>query len=170
MAAQDAPKVSRRCPPMGSKLLADVPSTRVDTAPLRLGFWAECYSRMATPDADWELVGIFDARSAVEALGRVRGAVRELESELQGGERVRALMWLEARRSSLLLHSLACGVPLNFALGCGHMWVQWRVRQVLHLPLADRESAELPPCADRFACPKRFCRQAPGHRCGGESC
>jgi hypothetical protein len=121
-------------------------------------------------EVHWELVGIFDALTAVEALGWVRGAVKESEPELQGVERVRALMWLEARRSTHLLHSLTCGVPLNFALGCGHMWVEWRVRQVLYLPLADRVAAELPACAGRFCCAKEFAREAAGHHCGGAAC
>ncbi|MFD4551203.1 hypothetical protein [Streptomyces sp. NPDC058466] len=113
------------------------------------GYWCECWTEGVTETAPPELRASFDAYSAPQADRWVAVALRTISPALDADASDEAWGWLyegriQTRRA--LLRRQPCTVSLTHA----DTRITWTIRPVLYLPLAHRQSIELPACAYDF--------------------
>ena len=113
------------------------------------GYWCECWTQDLTKGTPPTLRGSLDAYSASQASRWVAVALRTLSPALGTYASDEAWEWLydgriETRRA--LLRSESCTVSITHT----GTRITWTIRPVLFLPLANRQGAELPACADDF--------------------
>ncbi|MFJ7002414.1 hypothetical protein ACIQWY_20770 [Streptomyces albidoflavus] len=91
----------------------------------------------------------FDAYSAPQADRWVAIALRTISPALDSDASDEAWAWLHEERAETrraLMRSEPCTVTITYA----EVRITWTIRPVLFLPLAHRQAAELPACADSF--------------------
>ncbi|MEV4340116.1 hypothetical protein [Streptomyces sp. NPDC049590] len=117
--------------------------------PPQRGFWCECWTEPLTEQGPPALVASFDAYSAPQADRWVTVALQTISPALDSDASTAAWEWMydgrvDTRRA--LLRAEPCTVSLTH----GSTRITWTIRPVLFLPLAHRQSAELPACAHDF--------------------
>lgn len=115
----------------------------------RPGFWCECLLTSAESEST-VLVGSFDAYAARDAVRWIRIAMRTLASVVDEAEPVHEWLLID---SNLTAAALERGEPFAIALRQEELRLAWSARPVGFLPLADRTSRALPPCALEWAQP-----------------
>ncbi|MEU7414774.1 hypothetical protein AB0B40_36695 [Streptomyces sp. NPDC042638] len=117
------------------------------------GYWCECWTEDLTEPRGPALLASFDAYSAPQADQWVAVALRTISPALDADASDEAWEWLyegriETRRA--LLRAEPCTVSVTHA----KTLITWTIRPVLFLPLAHRQTPELPACAYDFKpCP-----------------
>ncbi|MEU6476294.1 hypothetical protein ABZ858_05275 [Streptomyces sp. NPDC047017] len=120
------------------------------TGMLRRGYWCECSTEaIRGPQEGPVLLASFDACSASQADRWVAVALRTISPALDAAASDEAWTWLydgrlETRRA--LLRREPCTVTITHA----NTRITWAIRPVLFLPLAHRQAAVLPACAEAF--------------------
>ncbi|MCL3994038.1 hypothetical protein M4438_10915 [Streptomyces lavenduligriseus] len=117
--------------------------------PLQRGFWCECWTTDLTVQRQPALLASFDAHSAPQADRWVAVTLRAISPVLDADASDEAWEWLyegriETRRA--LLRAEPCTVSVTHA----RTRITWTIRPVLFLPLAHRQSRELPTCSYDF--------------------
>ncbi|MFG3121641.1 hypothetical protein ACGFYO_06520 [Streptomyces sp. NPDC048201] len=115
----------------------------------RRGYWRECWTEDLTRQEQPALLASFDAYTAPQADRWVSVALRTISPALDPDASDAAWEWLydgriETRRA--LLHS----EPSTMSVTHEQTRITWTIRPVIFLPLAHRQSAELPACAYDF--------------------
>jgi hypothetical protein len=116
---------------------------------LRPGYWCECWTEDVTGRQPRAFVASFDADTAAQADRWVAIILRTITPMLDSEACEEAWEWLYDGRVSTrraLLRAEPCTITVTQA----DVRVTWTIRPAIFLPLADRESAELPPCAYDF--------------------
>lgn len=113
------------------------------------GYWCECWTQELYSDQQPALHASFDAYSATQADRWIAVALRTISPALDTAASEQAWQWLyegriETRRA--LLRAESCSVAVVQA----DTRITWTVRAVIFLPLAHRQSVELPACAYDF--------------------
>ncbi|KIE25086.1 hypothetical protein LK08_21395 [Streptomyces sp. MUSC 125] len=116
---------------------------------LKRGFWCECWTEDLAEQQRPALLASFDAYSAPQADRWVSVALRTISPALDADASDEAWEWLyegriETRRA--LLRAEPCTVSVTHA----NTRITWTIRPALFLPLAHRQGAELPACANEF--------------------
>ncbi|MGW5279130.1 hypothetical protein ACWERI_06660 [Streptomyces collinus] len=114
----------------------------------RRGYWCECWTEDLTKQQP-ALLASFDAYTAPQADRWVAVALRTISPALDADASDAAWEWLydgriETRRA--LLRS----EPSTVSVTHEQTRITWTIRPVIFLPLAHRQSAELPACAYDF--------------------
>ncbi|MGW7409062.1 hypothetical protein ACWGI9_36130 [Streptomyces sp. NPDC054833] len=115
----------------------------------RCGYWCECWTEDLTEQRRPALLASFDAYTSPQADRWVAVALRTISPALDADASDAAWEWLydgriETRRA--LLRS----EPSTVSVTHGQTRITWTIRPVIFLPLAHRQSAELPACAYDF--------------------
>ncbi|MFD4788493.1 hypothetical protein ACFWN1_15835 [Streptomyces sp. NPDC058459] len=116
----------------------------------RRGFWCECWTEDLTDGMQWPaLRASFDAYSAPQADRWVAIALRTISPALDPDASDEVWAWLhdgraETRRALLRLE------PCTVSVTQATTRITWTIRPVIFLPLANRQDAELPACANAF--------------------
>ncbi|RRQ84249.1 hypothetical protein [Streptomyces griseofuscus] len=115
----------------------------------RRGYWCECWTEDLTEQRRPALLASFDAYTAPQADRWVAVALRTISPALDADASDAAWEWLydgrvETRRA--LLRS----EPSTVSVTHEQTRVTWTIRPVIFLPLAHRQSAELPAYAYDF--------------------
>ncbi|MFE0346198.1 hypothetical protein [Streptomyces griseoluteus] len=115
----------------------------------RRGYWCECWTEDLTRQQQPTLLASFDAYTAPQADRWVSVALRTISPALDPDASDAAWEWLydgriETRRA--LLRS----EPSTVSVTHEQTRITWTIRPVIFLPLAHRQSAELPACAYDF--------------------
>jgi hypothetical protein len=113
------------------------------------GYWCECWTENLIEGESPALRASFDAYSAPQADRWVAVALRTISPALDPDASQEAWDWLytgriQTRRA--LLRSEPCTVSVSL----NTIRITWTIRPVLFLPLAHRQSNELPACAYDF--------------------
>ncbi|WP_329339257.1 hypothetical protein OG252_26710 [Streptomyces sp. NBC_01352] len=113
------------------------------------GYWCECWTQKLSKDQQPALHASFDAYSAAQADRWIAIALRTISPALDTAASEQAWEWLyegrvDTRRA--LLRAEPCSVTVDQA----GTRITWTVRPVIFLPLAHRQSIELPACAYDF--------------------
>ncbi|GHD90115.1 hypothetical protein GCM10010508_33550 [Streptomyces naganishii JCM 4654] len=116
---------------------------------LRRGYWCECWTEDLTEQQWPALLASFDAYTAPQADRWISVALRTISPALDADASDAAWEWLydgriETRRA--LLRSK----PSTVSVTHEQCRITWTIRPVIFLPLAHRQSAELPVCAYDF--------------------
>nr|WP_075733818.1 hypothetical protein [Streptomyces acidiscabies] len=112
----------------------------------RPGFWCECTTRSLTGET---LVRSYDAYTEAEADRWVSTILRTISPALGADASQQASALLRDRRIDTrraLLNREPCTVSITHAT----THITWTIRPAVFLPLAHRQAAELPPCADEL--------------------
>ncbi|WP_093769036.1 hypothetical protein [Streptomyces sp. F-7] len=113
------------------------------------GYWCECWTEKVTSAGGPARLASFGAYSAPQADRWVAIALRTISPALDSDASDEAWAWLHEERAETrraLMRSEPCTVTITHA----EVRVTWTIRPVLFLPLAHRQAAELPACADSF--------------------
>ncbi|NEB06021.1 hypothetical protein G3I78_44375 [Streptomyces sp. SID13726] len=113
------------------------------------GYWCECWTEDLTEERQPVLRASFDAYSAPQADRWVAVALRTISPALDPDASQEAWEWLYDGRITTrkaLLRAEPCTVTLTQA----RTRINWTIRPVIFLPLAHRQEAELPSCAQDF--------------------
>ncbi|MFK4105084.1 hypothetical protein ACI2L1_34460 [Streptomyces sp. NPDC019531] len=113
------------------------------------GYWCECWTEDLTAETLPTLRASFDAYSAPQADRWVAVALRTISPALDPDASQEAWEWLYDGRITTrkaLLRAEPCTVTLTQA----RTRINWTIRPVIFLPLAHRQEAELPSCAQDF--------------------
>jgi hypothetical protein len=113
------------------------------------GYWCECWTEEASSTGGPTLLASFDAYSVPQADRWVAIALRSVSPALDSDASDEAWTWLHEGRAETrraLMRSEPCRVTITHA----SVRVTWTIRPVIFLPLAHRQDAKLPACADRF--------------------
>ncbi|MEU5077970.1 MULTISPECIES: hypothetical protein [Streptomyces] len=115
----------------------------------RWGFWCECWTESLTEQGPPALVASFDAYSAPQADRWVAVALETTSPALDADASSAAWEWMydgriDTRRA--LLRAEPCTLSLTHA----STRITWAIQPVLFLPLAHRQSTELPACTHDF--------------------
>lgn len=118
---------------------------------IRRGYWCECWTQPTTTDGQSEpqLRASFDAYSAPQADRWVAVALRTISPALDADASDEAWQWLYEDRvhtRRALLQMQPCTVTVTHT----DTRITWTIRPVLFLPLAHRQTTELPACAYDF--------------------
>jgi hypothetical protein len=116
---------------------------------VRQGYWCECWTEDLTEQQRPTLQASFDAYTAPQADRWVAVTLRTISPALDSEASDAAWEWLyegriKTRRA--LLNSKPCTVSVTHE----DTRITWTIQPVIYLPLAHRQSAELPPCAYDF--------------------
>ena len=116
---------------------------------LSRGYWCECWTHDLTARRRPALLASIDAHTAPQADRWVAATLRTIAPSLDPEASDEAWTWLyegriETRRA--LLRNELCTVSITQDT----TRITWTIRPVLFLPLAHRQSAELPACAYDF--------------------
>ncbi len=115
----------------------------------RPGFWCECTTRTLAGETLVRLVGSYDAYTEAEADRWVSTILRTISPALDADASQQASALLRDRRIDTrraLLNREPCTVSITHA----NTRITWTIRPVVFLPLAHRQTVELPPCAHEF--------------------
>ncbi|MFF4984732.1 hypothetical protein ACFY3O_32405 [Streptomyces sp. NPDC001046] len=113
------------------------------------GYWCECWTQDVSMTERPTLLASFDAYSAPQADRWVAIALRTISPALDSDASDQAWAWLYEERAETrraLLRSEPCTVTITHA----GTRITWTIRPALFLPLAHRQAAELPTCAQTF--------------------
>ncbi|RSS69678.1 hypothetical protein [Streptomyces sp. WAC06273] len=113
------------------------------------GYWCECWTEDVTGTGGPRRLASFDAYSAPQADRWVAIALRTISPALDSDASDEAWTWLHEERAETrraLMRSEPCTVTITHA----DIRITWTIRPVLFLPLAHRQGAELPACANSF--------------------
>ncbi|MFJ3717498.1 hypothetical protein [Streptomyces sp. NPDC090057] len=113
------------------------------------GYWCECWTEDLTEQRRPALLASFDAYTAPQADRWISVALRTISPALDADASDAAWEWLydgriETRRA--LLRS----EPSTVSVTHEQTRITWTIRPVIFLPLAHRQSTELPVCAYDF--------------------
>ena len=113
------------------------------------GYWCECWTEDLTARRRPALLASYDAYTAPEADNWVAATLRTIAPALDPEASDEAWEWLydgrvKARRALLRFE------PCQVSITQDSTRVTWTIRPVLFLPLANRQSVELPACAYDF--------------------
>lgn len=103
----------------------------------RPGFWYERIRYRSLPDSDVLSAAYYATTNPAQAIRRIRVEVRTLVSVLPTKEMLRALAWVEGDGCIGAVGALHRGEPCGFSLSTHDAWIEWTVRPVLFLPLAN---------------------------------
>jgi hypothetical protein len=113
------------------------------------GYWCECWTEDLGSGRPPALRASFDAYSAPQADRWVAVTLRTISPALDSDASDVAWAWLSqgriATRRALLRFE-----PCSVTVTQDHTRITWAIRPVLFVPLAHRQSAELPACALDF--------------------
>lgn len=115
----------------------------------RRGFWCECWTEDLTEQRRPALLASFDAYATSQADRWVAVTLRTISPALDSDASDEAWEWLyegriETRRA--LLRSEPCTVSVTHE----DTRITWTIRPAIFLPLAHRQSTQLPACAHDF--------------------
>ncbi|MFF7050586.1 hypothetical protein ACFY94_19700 [Streptomyces griseorubiginosus] len=113
------------------------------------GYWCECWTEDLAEETRPVLRASFDAYSAPQADRWVAVALRTISPALDPDASQDAWEWLHDGRIATrraLVRAKACTVSLTQA----GTRITWTIRPVTFLPLAHRQSIDLPACAHTF--------------------
>ncbi|MGQ4414600.1 hypothetical protein ACN6LA_004310 [Streptomyces sp. SAS_269] len=115
----------------------------------RCGYWCECWTEDLTEQRRPTLLASFDAYTAPQADRWISVALRTISPALDADASDAAWEWLydgriETRRALLRYE------PSTVSVTHEQTRVTWTIRPVTFLPLAHRQSTELPACAYDF--------------------
>jgi hypothetical protein len=113
------------------------------------GYWCECWTEDLTAETLPTLRASFDAYSAPQADRWVAVALRTISPALDPDASQEAWEWLYDGRIATR-KALLRAEPNAVALTQAGTRITWTIRPVIFLPLAHRQSTELPPCAAEF--------------------
>lgn len=116
----------------------------------RRGYWCECWTQDLNEQEPPALRGSLDAYSAPPADRWVAVTLRTISPALDPDASDEAWAWLYQGRVATR-HALLRSEPCTVTVTQGRTRITWTIRPVIFLPLADRQAAELPPCAGQFA-------------------
>ncbi|MET8408686.1 hypothetical protein ABZV34_11405 [Streptomyces sp. NPDC005195] len=125
------------------------------------GYWCECRTEDLTAGGPPALLASMDAYSAAQADRWIAVALRTITPALGPAAADEAWDWLYDGRIEMrqaLLRSEPCSVSVDNKT----TRLTWTARPVLFLPLARREDAGLPECADRSVPGTGRLRHRPG--------
>ncbi|GLP66262.1 hypothetical protein TUSST3_28820 [Streptomyces sp. TUS-ST3] len=113
------------------------------------GYWCECWTEDVAEETRPVLRASFDAYSALQADRWVAVALRTISPAVDPDASQEAWEWLYDGRIATrkaLLRAEPCTVTVTQA----RTRITWTIRPVIFLPMAHRQGAELPSCADDF--------------------
>jgi len=116
---------------------------------IRRGFWCECTTRNSGGEGPARLVESYDAYSEAEADRWVSTILRAISPGLDAGASRQATTLLRDQRIDTrraLLKREPCTVSITHA----NTHITWAIHPVLFMPLAHRQTNELPPGAHDF--------------------
>ena len=115
----------------------------------RRGYWCECWTEDLTEDEPPELLASFDAYTAPQADRWVAVALRAISPALDADASDEAWAWLYEGRIQTR-QALSRMQPCTVSVTHASTRITWTIRPVLFVPLAHRQSIELPTCAYDF--------------------
>ncbi|MFJ6705762.1 MULTISPECIES: hypothetical protein [unclassified Streptomyces] len=115
----------------------------------RPGFWCECWTRRLDDKQPPTLLGSYDAYTEVEANNWVSTILRTISPALDTDTSQEAWGQLHDHRVNTR-RALIRRVPWTVSVTHARTLVTWTVSPVAYLPLAHRQSTELPRCAYTF--------------------
>lgn len=115
----------------------------------RNGFWCECWTEKLGGQHPPALFGSFDAYSAVEANNWVATILRTISPALDAAASTEAWTRLHNDRIDTR-RALLRREPWTVSITHVSTRITWTVRPALFLPMAHRQSRELPSCAYDF--------------------
>jgi hypothetical protein len=115
----------------------------------RRGYWCECWTQDVDEQEPPALCGSFDAYSAPQADRWVAVTLRTISPALDPDASDEAWAWLYQGRVATR-HALLRSEPCTVTVTQDSIRIMWTIRPVLFLPLAHRQSTELPACAYDF--------------------
>lgn len=113
------------------------------------GFWCECWTRHLDDSRAPTLFGSYDARTEVEANNWVSEILRTISPALDTDTSEEAWERLYDHRVNTR-RALLRRVPWTVSVTHARKLIIWTVSPVTFLPLAHRQTAELPTCAYDF--------------------
>ncbi|MFD4956206.1 hypothetical protein [Streptomyces sp. NPDC058451] len=113
------------------------------------GFWCECWTRHLDDEQPPTLFGSYDAYTEVEANSWVSTILRTISPALDTDTSQEAWGQLHDHRVNTR-RALIRRVPWTVSVTHARTLITWTVSPVTYLPLAHRQSLELPMCAYAF--------------------
>ncbi|MBY8885007.1 hypothetical protein K7472_09135 [Streptomyces sp. PTM05] len=113
------------------------------------GYWCECWTQSPATGEVPALLASLDAPNAVTSIRWIRIAVRTIASALDRNAFANAWEWLSGGYVADL-EALASGEQCAFTIHHRSTRITWTARPVIFLTLANRQAAQLPPCASQF--------------------
>lgn len=101
------------------------------------GFWCERMTYRSLAADDIVSVSCFATTNPAQAVRKIRVAVRALVSALPTREMARAFEWTDGAGCIGAVAALHRGEPCGFSLSSHDGWVEWTIRPVKFLPLAN---------------------------------
>ncbi|MEU2303098.1 hypothetical protein [Streptomyces misionensis] len=117
--------------------------------PPQWGYWYECWTEDLTEQRGSTLLASFDAYSAPQADRWVAVALRTISPAPDADASDKAWEWLYEGRIETR-RALVRAEPRTVSLPHAQTRITWTIRPALFLPLAHRQTAELPACAYNF--------------------
>ncbi|MFV2118239.1 hypothetical protein ACE14D_07235 [Streptomyces sp. Act-28] len=113
------------------------------------GYWCECWTQNLTTTEAPVLRVSFDAYSASQATRWVAIALRTISPALDSNASDRVWTWLYEERAETI-QALMRSEPCTLTITQAGTHITWTIRPVPFLPLAHRQSTELPACTQSF--------------------
>ncbi|MET7737148.1 hypothetical protein ABZT02_38360 [Streptomyces sp. NPDC005402] len=113
------------------------------------GYWCECWAQDLTEETRPVLRASFDAYSAPQADRWVAVALRTISPALDPDASQEAWEWLYDGRITTR-KALLRAEPSTVTLTQARTRITWTIRPVIFLPLAHRQSLDIPACAHQF--------------------
>lgn len=127
---------------------------RVAQALTEPGFWCERIAYRSLSADAIESVATYGTTNPAQAVRKIRLDVRMLVSALPPREMARAFDWTDEGGCLGAVAALHRGEPCGFSLNAHDVWVEWTVRPVVFLALADSGPAASCPGAGGAAPPR----------------
>lgn len=113
------------------------------------GFWCERVTYRSLAADDVMSASYYATNNPAQAVRKIRVAVRALASALPTREMARAFEWTDGPGCFGAVSALHRGQPCGFSLSSHDGWVEWTIRPVTFLPLADLDPFSECRCAVR---------------------
>ncbi|MEV0260381.1 hypothetical protein AB0I49_03415 [Streptomyces sp. NPDC050617] len=117
--------------------------------PLHHGYWCECTILSPSTGEHPAVLASIASDSPGQATHWIHNTVRTIASALDAGANRDAGEWVLGGYLDME-RTLKQDEAATFSLTQKDTRIGWYVRPVIFLPLADRESKQLPPCAEQF--------------------